>query len=854
MALWIGWHGFWFQIAHSAALWSKLFFLHWLLWKVTTALLLASGILGFVWPSIWHRGDKAFFPVVDKWVARAIMVGALASFVQYGRYFGVGICIADNTLPASNINAIVETAHVRKDLCGLSGTPQIPGMCSNIDLISWDEAEKQAARLVFNMTSAERHSLMSGIGWLETPLIQAVPRRGFYMGNTPPLPRLGIPALKMHDAGAGFRNNIWPLGAPGSSTCWISGLAMAASWDQNLVQRVATAIAREYRGKGANILLGPAVQVHRVARNGRNFEYMSGEDPHLGSVLAAAYVRGVQGQGVMACVKHWAFNEQETDRSTQSSDVDDRTAWELYYPPFEAAIRAGAASVMCSYNKVNGSWACENYDLLKRDLKEKMGFRGFVMSDWWAMHSASISKGLDQEMPGAPYNEGWKIPGNRFGAELTQGWILSHEKLTDIEQIDELGPPAGEDVASMKAQPHLDPVLRILAAAWRLRLFERPGCTPGAECVEAIMSSQTSAEHDEIAHEAASKAIVLLRNDGILPLRGTTSLAIIGETADAKSNWMYPDPYMGGGSGHCYTHKGRLVTPLRAISERANSEGVDVVRSATNNVHAAIVAARKAQVAVVIVSALAMEMYDRPTLSLDNNADELIMAVAQERPVIVLVQAPGAFLAPWRENVGAIAVQFMGGEATGQAWASLLFGDVSPSGRLPITLPVDESDTILPESSQIANYSEGLFTSYRAKSADKRSAYPFGHGLTYALFEYGVPEQLGDADCQAHVCIKVLVTNTAKDTMPSSEVAQAYVEFPPEAHEPKLVLKSFYRTAPLAADKSEEAIFNFSVRDLSAYQHGDWVLQDQITVHIGSSSTDIRTSSSIKVPPFRRDR
>merc|ERR1719203_2730716 len=218
------------------------------------------------------------------------------------------------------------------------------------------------------MTDSERYTLITGLGFLEV---------GAWVGATGAIPRLGVPALKMQDASSGFR----PMGAGefGTVTSWPSLLCMAASWDEALTEKTAAAIAREFKGKGANVLLGPGVNVHRTPWGGRNWEYVSGEDPYLGSRLAPAYIKGVQNQGVMAVVKHYAFNEQETNRNAMNAVVDEKTAWELYYPPFQAAVEAGASAFMCSYNRINGTFACENPDTLLHDLKMRMGFSGFVM-------------------------------------------------------------------------------------------------------------------------------------------------------------------------------------------------------------------------------------------------------------------------------------------------------------------------------------------------------------------------------------------------------------------------------------------------------------------------------------------
>ena len=257
--------------------------------------------------------------------------------------------------------------------------------------LTWDEAHSIAADKLKLLNQSEKASLLLGVGWNTSAAI--IKQYGFpqlekwhYVGNIPPILHAGIPPINMQDAAGGFRTYWSEL--VGTVTCWPSLLSMAATFDTAMMDSFATALGQEFAAKGANTILGPSINVHRVARNGRNFEYLSGEDPFLGARLAERYVRGVQSQGVMSVMKHFVFNSQETHRNSESSVVDDKTAWELYYPPFQAAVDAGIAGVMCSYNKVNGSFACANGNRLHRDLKTRMGFRGFVQSDWGAAHSA----------------------------------------------------------------------------------------------------------------------------------------------------------------------------------------------------------------------------------------------------------------------------------------------------------------------------------------------------------------------------------------------------------------------------------------------------------------------------------
>eukprot|EP00966_Prymnesium_polylepis_P018210 420001-Prymnesium_polylepis.1 len=272
-----------------------------------------------------------------------------------------------------------------------------------------DPPEKRAQLLLAEMTQFEKLHLFAGNNTM-APYVGAV------TGND----RLGIPALTLNDGPQGFRDNDKH---PGTSTQMPSGLSVGATWDPAMAELWGKTMAEEFLGKGSNVQLGPGLCVARVPYNGRNFEYVSGEDPFLGFVIGGASINGIQGAGVIANAKHWVNNNQETNRTTQSADVDERTQFEIYYPPFEGAIKAKVGSVMCSYNKIRSKWSCENPETLKRDLKERLGFDGWVMSDWGATHSASINAGLDQEMPGGSKMTG--IPDD-------QG-ICRHELCTAIQ-------------------------------------------------------------------------------------------------------------------------------------------------------------------------------------------------------------------------------------------------------------------------------------------------------------------------------------------------------------------------------------------------------------------------------------
>ncbi len=243
--------------------------------------------------------------------------------------------------------------------------------------------EERAQTLLSAMTTEEKLTMLHGTS-------------GSYVGNVAGNERLGIPSLNLQDGPQGVRDDQHP----GTSTCWPATLSVGATWDKELAYKWGKAMSKEFYGKGANVLLGPGLNLARVPVNGRNFEYMSGGDPFLGYSMVQPLVKGIQSEPIIANAKHWINNNQENDRSEVSANDDERTRHELYYQPFLGAIEAGVGSFMCSYNKINDIWSCENNETLNTDLKGHLKFNGWVMSDWGATHSVSVDKGLDQEMPG----------------------------------------------------------------------------------------------------------------------------------------------------------------------------------------------------------------------------------------------------------------------------------------------------------------------------------------------------------------------------------------------------------------------------------------------------------------------
>ncbi|CAE8600067.1 unnamed protein product [Polarella glacialis] len=525
--------------------------------------------------------------------------------------------------------------------------------------LSWDAAYTKAESILAWMEPGDKNSLLRGIGWDIKFDKNMIPvgvdlRKDWYVGNTQAVSRLGVPSLNLQDASGGFRTYWNDL--VGTVTCWPSQLALAATWSPASVQKFAVALGKEFAGKGANGVLGPAIEVHRVARGGRNFEYLSGEDPYLGARLAAAYVTGVQSEGILAVAKHWAVNHQETNRMLESSNVDEKTAWELYYPPFQAAIDAGVSAVMCSYNKVNGQHSCSNPHQLQAVLKEKMGFRGFIQSDWWALHdNQSLALGLDQDMPGWPVEK------------------IYYSEPSLIRSTVQLAQETPHSVDGA--------VRRILAAMLRMGLETSTKCAP-PHCQAWLQRNVTSAEHVALARSLAAESIVLLKNaGGLLPLSHSTTrtIAVIGKAATAEAwnpdgagqgvndSWRFGDYYSGGGSGHVVA--ANVVTPLEGLRRRAALAGIDVISPPSNDVAEALAAAQRADVVIVVAATTSGESEDRPDLSLDDGVDDLIAALAA------------------------------GGT------------------RNKVMMPATLSDTIEPSTSLEINYTEGLATSYRNRTS-----------------------------------------------------------------------------------------------------------------------------------------
>jgi beta-glucosidase len=660
----------------------------------------------------------------------------------------------------------------------LSRTPALPGL---------DAAKTRAAELVARMTQDEKLRFVRGID-------------GRYVGNV--AATAGLPALTLQDGPAGVARF-------GGVTAFPAPITLAASWNRDLVQRWGAAMAAEERGKGAMVQLGPMMNMVRSPAAGRNFESF-GEDPFLTAELVTADVLGMQSQKVVATAKHFIANEQETNRGSGDSQLDERTLHEIYYPPFEAAVNAGVGAVMCSYNRVGGTYACENPATLG-DLKSGMGFTGWVMSDWGATHStvASANAGLDMEMPDSTY----------FGSAL-----------------------AAAVAAGTVPQARLDDMVsRILVSLLRIGVLDDPP-TGTPDTVVA------SAEHSALAREAAAAGITLLQNrNHALPLDASVkSIAVIGSAGGDA-------PFSDGG-GSAYVNPRKLVSPLSALQAQAGAAvSITYARGDGDggDPAAAVAVAAAADAAIVFAAADSTEGEDRSSLGLHADTDALIAAVAAANPrTIVVLHVPGAVLMPWLEQVEAVLVAFYPGEENGNAVAPILLGAESPSGKLPVSFPRQVADLPRVAGEQAVPYREGLSIGYRALDAQGVAPlFAFGHGLSYTTFAFAELNVRPGA-AAGSIAVDFTVTNTGDRA--GTEVAQLYLGFPTSAAEPPWVLRGFVRVT-LAAGESKQATIELSARELACWnpkQHARYVPSGTYRIAVGSSSRDLPLQASVAIRGF----
>jgi len=635
-----------------------------------------------------------------------------------------------------------------------------------------------------------------------------------------------------------FRHHQRRPTVPVTATAFPAAIAMAASWDLELVTRAAGAIAQEVKALGRDMILGPTVNINRVPLWGRNFEGY-GEDPYLAARMGVAYIRGVQAEGVIPSVKHFAANNEEYERHRIDETIDERTLNEIYFPAFKAAVQeAGVWAVMSAYNKVNGQWCAENPYLLTEMLRKRWGFRGFVISDWGSTYStdATINAGLDLEMPGGEAMRIWANKPETKRDGNGAGWLTADKVLAAVSA-------GGVTQAAVD-----DGVRRILRVMFTAGLFDHvhePGGdvdTPGQR---------------QIARMAANESVVLLKNSGgVLPLSAerTRKIAVIGPNAAVART---------GGGGSSLVRPKYAITALDGIRDAAGSkadivhalgvvmEGEDAPKPPRESLAEAVAVAAHSDVAVVVVGnapKLEGEGFDRKSMDLPAGQDELIEAIAGANRNTIVVVAAGApvTMTRWIGQVAAVVYAWYGGQEAGHAIGDVLFGAVNPSGKLPVTFPKALQDSPAyahyPGENLHVDYAEGIYVGYRG--FDKNNVeplFPFGYGLSYTTFEYSGLKI-------AFPTVTVSVRNSGPRA--GAEVVQLYLQPPPaRVDRPVKELKGFGRVM-LEPGETKTASFTLDESALSYYDSAvhDWVAQPgRFTVLVGASSRDIRAAGEFNL-------
>ncbi|GAQ05883.1 probable beta-glucosidase L [Aspergillus lentulus] len=711
---------------------------------------------------------------------------------------------------------------------------------------NWDQAYSRAKDALQKLNQTEKVGLVTGVKWMGGPCV----------GNTYKPASIDYPSLCLQDSPLGIR-------FANPVTAFPAGINAGATWDTQLLYARGAAMGAEAKGLGVHVQLGPvAGPLGKNPNGGRNWEGFS-VDPYLSGIAMEKTIRGMQDSGVQACAKHWLGNEQEHYRDTISSNIGDRAAHELYVWPFMNAVKADVASVMCSYNKVNGTWACESDELNNKLMKEELGFPGYIMSDWNAQHSTvnSAVSGLDMTMPGSDFSN---PPGSIF-------WGSNLEAAVADGSV---------------PQSRLDDMVTRILAAWYLVGQDR-GYPPTAfsSWNGGKANVDVTADHATVARAVARDSIVLLKNDQRLPLRKPKSLAIVG--LDAIVNPAGPNACsdrgcnngtlaMGWGSGTAEFPY--LVGPLDAIQKRAAADGTKIVPSTTNDPTAGASAAAAAETAIVFINSDSGEGYitvegnqgDRNNLDPWHNGNELVKAVAAaSKNVIVVVHSVGPIILETilaQPSVKAIVWAGLPGQESGNALVDVIYGDTAPSGKLPYTIAKQAADYGTSWiNAETDDFTEGLYIDYRHFDANGIAPrYEFGYGLSYTNFKYsglwvnvytnagpangkvvpGGPADLFEVVGQ----VSVFVRNNGR--VAGAEVAQLYIGLPDSAPAtPPKQLRGFQKMM-LQPGQMGRATFELTRRDLSYWdvQQQKWVVPSgTFKVYVGSSSRDIREEGSFRV-------
>lgn len=672
----------------------------------------------------------------------------------------------------------------------------LPALAQQV--MSWDEAYALADKKLKELSLEEKQGFMLG-------------HSDFYFFG---VPAKGIPYLYLSDASQGvhIRKNLTDttlVKQLDKSTAFPAPIMLTATFNPDLAYDYAKSVGEECRAGGIEVLLGPGVNITKNAQCGRNYEYM-GEDPYLSAQMAANYVAGMQSTGTAACLKHFIGNETEFYRRRSNSIIDERALHEVYMAPFRAGIDAGAAYIMTSYNRVNGEWAGQSAFVIDTLLRRDLGFRGSVMSDWRSVYDPEkvVASGQNTVMPGNSKER-------RFmKAAVADGRITE-------AQIDEMIRP-------------------VIATGLAFGLYDRDKYRP--ELLDRFP------EHVDVAYRTAAEGAVLLRNNGILPLAADRNILVTGKYLDG-------DPRLEAAN----------------TSSSADVEGYDFVsfrRALTDKFGRRVTFAqnptaeqlRAADVVLAVVGTVDMESFERP-FALPKDEETMVLNAVANNPntIVTVVSGSGIRMTDWNDRAAAVLYSWYPGQTGMRAVADILAGDVNPSGKLPLTIDREFSESacagIMPEGAQFYNtapkafnealiqlydipYSESVLTGYRWYDAkDMKPLYPFGHGLSYTTFALTKPQVKTDGD---KIRVRVNVANIG--SREGAEVVQVYVgEDNPTVLRPRKELKGI-KKINLAPGKSQTVEIELDRSDLAFWNdrtHGWQVNPGAYTLYIGNSSDNI---------------
>ncbi|GAA5799376.1 hypothetical protein HPULCUR_004790 [Helicostylum pulchrum] len=711
---------------------------------------------------------------------------------------------------------------------------------AKVNVLSWDQAYSRAHSIVDQMSLAQKVAIATGTGYMN----------GLCTGNSYSIRNPNFPSLCLQDSSMGVH-------LADDVTAGVAGINAAASFDKAAIRARGEYMGKEFRGKGINVQLGPSLDFARSPYGGRMWE-SGGEDPYLMGVLASETVEGIQDQGVIAMAKHFILDDQELYRNSPSLQIDERTLHEVYLWPFARAVESGVGAVMCAYNKIDGSYSCENDYLLNTVLKNELDFKGFVCSDWLATMSTikAVNSGLDMEMPGDT-----TFGGGYFGRNLTDAVrrrLVSEERTTDM-------------------------AMRIVAAWFKMRQDQSyPPVAVDALFPYSAPLVDVKQDHYKLVREMGAASNILLKNtNNILPLdpNNVRRIAIIGSDAGPYPEGRHCEDRecTGGalGSGPGTVKFPYYVDPLQGLSG-AFGYRTQVHSSLDDwDLNKAARTANGADYAIVFVSAnsgnendINGDAGDRRNLYLWQNGDNLVRTVADaNRNTIVVVHSVGPVNMPWIDHPNIKAVLWPGlpGQESGNSLADVITGKVNPSGRLPYTIAKREGDYVTSNiRGSPVNYNERLLVGYKwFDYAGIEPLFPFGHGLSYTKFSYnrwkysanfsthyksddgwrGEDKLVQEAD--------VLIDTSILNAGPydGAEIVQLYITFPGGYGEPPKSLRGFEKVF-LRRGEAYNVHFRLQRKELSIWDTfaKDWVIPSgEYTIHIGASSRDIRQSGKFSL-------